>query len=66
MKEVLKQEKQRRHDAEGSKDKLLYELKHLRKLAEEQKLLERENLMKTIEKLQTEAQERERLLVVSF
>ncbi|KAA0189553.1 Lebercilin, partial [Fasciolopsis buskii] len=63
MKEVLKQEKQRRHDAEGSKDKLLYELKHLRKLAEEQKLLERENLMKTIEKLQTEAQERERLLV---
>ncbi|THD25834.1 Lebercilin [Fasciola hepatica] len=63
MKEVLKQEKQRRHDAEGSKDKLLYELKHLRKLAEEQKLLERESLMKTIEKLQAEAQERERLLV---
>ncbi|VDP72820.1 unnamed protein product [Echinostoma caproni] len=63
MKEVLKIEKQRRHDAEGAKDKALHELKHLRKLAEEQKLLERETLMQTIDKLKAEAQEREKLLV---
>ncbi|CAL8090682.1 unnamed protein product [Calicophoron daubneyi] len=63
LKEVLKMEKQRRHDAEISKEKAVCELKHLRKLAEEQKLLEREDLMQAIEKLQTEANEREKLLI---
>ncbi|KAF5398277.1 hypothetical protein PHET_08112 [Paragonimus heterotremus] len=65
MKEVLKVEKQRRHDAESANEKALFELKHLRKLAEEQNLLEREDLTRTIDKLQSETNERGRLLLVS-
>ncbi|KAF7260335.1 hypothetical protein EG68_02403 [Paragonimus skrjabini miyazakii] len=63
MKEVLKVEKQRRHDAEGANEKALFELRHLRKLAEEQNLLEREDLTRTIDKLQSETNERGRLLL---
>ncbi|KAF6774796.1 hypothetical protein AHF37_05212, partial [Paragonimus kellicotti] len=63
MKEVLKIEKQRRHDAESANEKALFELKHLRKLAEEQNLLEREDLTRTIDKLQSETNERGRLLL---
>ncbi|KAG5445939.1 Lebercilin [Clonorchis sinensis] len=62
MKDVLKIEKQRRHDAEAANEKALFELRHLRKLAEKQNLLEREELMQTIEKLRVEAAERGKLL----
>ncbi|TGZ64825.1 hypothetical protein CRM22_006135 [Opisthorchis felineus] len=62
MKDVLKIEKQRRHDAEAANEKALFELRHLRKLAEKQNLLEREELMQTIEKLRVEAVERGKLL----
>ncbi|CAH8870211.1 unnamed protein product [Trichobilharzia szidati] len=62
MKSVLKVEKKARHEAETSREKILSELKHLRKLAEDQKLLEREESAKMIERLQAEAVEREKLL----
>nr|CAH8870034.1 unnamed protein product [Trichobilharzia regenti] len=62
MKSVLKVEKRARHEAETSREKILSELKHLRKLAEDQKLLEREESAKIIEKLQAEAVERGKLL----
>lgn len=63
MKEVLKTEKQRRHEAEAANERAFVELKHLRKLAEEQNLLEKEELMRTVQKLQQETEERERLLL---
>ncbi|CAH8500371.1 unnamed protein product [Dicrocoelium dendriticum] len=55
-------EKQRRNEAENALGKALYELKHLRKLVDDQKLLEKEDLTHAIEKLKAENAEREKLL----